>query len=274
MLVLGLGGAILSFNYGDFSLSFSGMSLAAIIGILLNLLLPNEKEENITETPNNDSQTKEQEKMSNSKKIIELNHPLIEHKLGILRNKNTGTKEFRELAGEIATFLCYKAMEDAELEDTEIETPICKMKTKKLNEDKYAFVPILRAGMGMLDGVITVIPNAKIGHIGMYRDEKTHKPVNYFFKVPKNIDQKEVILLDPMLATGGSAIDAIDLLKEKNVKKIKFLCIIAAPEGLKKVQEKHPDVQIYCAKIDDHLNENAYIVPGLGDAGDRIYGTK
>ena len=274
MLVLGLGGAAISIVNGDFSLTISGMSLAAIIGILLNLLLPNEKEENITETPNNDSQTKEQEKMSNSKKIIELNHPLIEHKLGILRNKNTGTKEFRELAGEIATFLCYKAMEDAELEDTEIETPICKMKTKKLNEDKYAFVPILRAGMGMLDGVITVIPNAKIGHIGMYRDEKTHKPVNYFFKVPKNIDQKEVILLDPMLATGGSAIDAIDLLKEKNVKKIKFLCIIAAPEGLKKVQEKHPDVQIYCAKIDDHLNENAYIVPGLGDAGDRIYGTK
>ena len=238
------------------------------------ILLPNEKEENITEIPNDNSQTKEQEKMSESKKIIELNHPLIEHKLGILRNKNTGTKEFRELAGEIATFLCYKAMEDAQLEDTEIETPICKMKTKKLNEDKYAFVPILRAGMGMLDGVITVIPNAKIGHIGMYRDEKTHKPVNYFFKVPKNIDQKEVILLDPMLATGGSAIDAIELLKEKNVKKIKFLCIIAAPEGLKKVQEKHPDVQIYCAKIDDHLNENAYIVPGLGDAGDRIYGTK
>lgn len=273
MLVLGLGGAILSFNYGDFSLSFSGMSLAAIIGILLNLLLPNEKEENITESQ--DNITKEQTEMKIDKKeIIELNHPLIEHKLGILRNKNTGTKEFRELAKEIGTFLCYKAMEDAKLEDTEIETPICKMKTKKLNEDKYAFVPILRAGMGMLDGVITVIPNAKIGHIGMYRNEKTHKPVNYFFKVPKNIEEKEVILLDPMLATGGSAIDAIDLLKEKNVKKIKFLCIIAAPEGLKKVQEKHPDVQIYCAKIDDHLNENAYIIPGLGDAGDRIYGTK
>ena len=273
MLVLGLGGAILSFNYGDFSLSFSGMSLAAIIGILLNLLLPNEKEENMTESQNNI--TKEQSEMKDDKKeIIELKHPLIEHKLGILRNKNTGTKEFRELAKEIGTFLCYKAMEDAKLEDTEIETPICKMKTKKLNEDKYAFVPILRAGMGMLDGVITVIPNAKIGHIGMYRDEKTHKPVNYFFKVPKNIEEKEVILLDPMLATGGSAIDAIDLLKEKNVEKIKFLCIIAAPEGLKKVQEKHPDVQIYCAKIDDHLNENAYIVPGLGDAGDRIYGTK
>ena len=209
------------------------------------------------------------------KNVIELNHPLITHKLGILRSKSTGTKEFRELANEIGTFLCYKAMEDIELEDTEIETPICKMKTKKLNEDKYAFVPILRAGMGMLDGVINVIPNAKIGHIGMYRDEENnHKPVNYFFKVPKHIQEKEVILLDPMLATGGSAIDAIELLKEKKVKKIKFLCIIAAPEGLKRVQEKHPDVQIYCAKIDDHLNEDAYIVPGLGDAGDRIYGTK
>ena len=206
--------------------------------------------------------------------VKELKHPLIEHKLATLRDKKTGTKEFRELVSEIAMFLCYEAMEEADLEEVEIETPITKFKTGKLNEDKYAFVPILRAGMGMLDGVITVIPNAKIGHIGMYRDEKTHKPVNYFFKVPKNIDQKEVILLDPMLATGGSAIDAIDLLKEKNVKKIKFLCIIAAPEGLKKVQEKHPDVQIYCAKIDDHLNENAHIVPGLGDAGDRIYGTK
>lgn len=274
MLVLGLGGAILSFNYGDFSLSFSGMSLAAIIGILLNLALPNEKEDNTSNT------TKTEENIMSEKKeitsnVIELNHPLIEHKLGILRNKKTGTKEFRELAGEIATFLCYKAMEDAQLEETEIETPICKMKTHKLNEDKYAFVPILRAGMGMLDGVITAIPNAKIGHIGMYRDEENnHKPVNYFFKVPKHIQEKEVILLDPMLATGGSAIDAIELLKEKKVKKIKFLCIIAAPEGLKRVQEKHPDVQIYCAKIDDHLNEDAYIVPGLGDAGDRIYGTK
>ena len=207
--------------------------------------------------------------------VIELNHPLIEHKLGILRNKNTGTKEFREIAGEIGTFLCYKAMENAELEDVEIETPICKMKTKKLNEDKFAFVPILRAGMGMLDGVISVIPNAKIGHIGMYRDDSNdHKPVNYFFKVPKQIENKEVILLDPMLATGGSAIDAIDLLKAKGVTKIKFLCIIAAPEGLEKVTEKHPDVDIYCAHIDDHLNEDAYIVPGLGDAGDRNFGTK
>lgn len=207
-------------------------------------------------------------------KTIELNHPLIEHKLAILRNKETGTKEFRELIGEIAMFLCYEAMKDAKLEEVEIETPIEKMKTGKLNEDKYAFVPILRAGMGMLDGVIKVIPNAKIGHIGMYRDEKTFKPVNYFFKVPKDIQNREVIILDPMLATGGSAIDAIDLLKSKGVTKIKFLSIIAAPEGIEKVETKYPDVQIYCANIDSHLNENKYIVPGLGDAGDRIFGTK
>jgi len=271
MLVLGLGGAALSIGTGDYSITFSGMSLAAIVGILLNLFLPNEKEENNNSTPIE----KETIKPEDLKTVTEINHPLITHKLGILRNKKTGTKEFRELAEEIGMFLCYKAMEDAKLEETEIETPICKLKTGKLNEDKYAFVPILRAGMGMLDGVINVIPNAKIGHIGMYRDDSNdHKPVNYFFKVPKNIEDKEVILLDPMLATGGSAIDAIDLLKEKNVKKIKFICIIAAPEGLKRVQEKHPDVQIYCGHIDDHLNEDAYIVPGLGDAGDRIYGTK
>ena len=211
----------------------------------------------------------------NLKNVIEMNHPLIEHKLAILRQKSTGTKEFREIAGEIGAFLCYKAMEDAELDEVTIETPICSMKTRVLNEDKYAFVPILRAGMGMLEGIIKVIPNAKIGHIGMYRDDANDfKPVNYFFKVPRNIEEKEVILLDPMLATGGSAIDAIDLLKEKGVKRIKFLCIIAAPEGLKKVEEKHPDVKVYCAHIDEKLNEDAYIVPGLGDAGDRIFGTK
>lgn len=207
-------------------------------------------------------------------KAIELSHPLIEHKLSILRDKKTGTKEFRELIKEIAMFLCYEAMRDVKLVDTTIETPIKKMKTHKLDEDKYAFVPILRAGMGMLDGVITVVPNAKIGHIGMYRDEETFIPVNYFFKVPKDIEKREVFLLDPMLATGGSAIDAIDLLKSKGVKKIKFLCIIAAPEGIEAVLSKHPDVEIYCGSIDDHLNENKYIVPGLGDAGDRIYGTK
>ena len=190
--------------------------------------------------------------------VKELKHPLIEHKLAILRDKKTGTKEFRELVSEIAMFLCYEAMEEADLEEVEIETPITKFKTGKLNEDKYAFVPILRAGMGMLEGITRVIPNAKIGHIGMYRDEKTFEPVNYFFKVPKHIEEKEVIILDPMLATGGSAVDAI----------------IAAPEGLARVQKEHPDVQIYCAHIDDHLNENKYIVPGLGDAGDRIFGTK
>lgn len=207
-------------------------------------------------------------------KTIELKHPLIEHKLSILRDKKTGTKEFRELISEIAMFLCYEAMKDAELETIEIETPITKMKIGKLNEDKYAFVPILRAGTGMLDGVISVIPNAKIGHIGMYRDEVTFKPVEYFFKVPKDIEKREVIILDPMLATGGSALDAIELLKNKGVKKIKFLCIISAPEGLKEVEEKYPDVQIYTASIDEKLNENKYIIPGLGDAGDRIFGTK
>lgn len=207
-------------------------------------------------------------------KTIELNHPLIEHKLAVLRDKKTGTKEFRELISEIAMFLCYEAMKDAELEAVEIETPLEKMKTGKLNEDKYAFVPILRAGTGMLDGVISVIPNAKIGHIGMYRNEKTFEPVNYYFKVPKDIEKREVIILDSMLATGGSAMDAIELLKGKGVKKIKFLSIIAAPEGIKRVEEAHPDVQIYCAHIDSHLNQNKYIVPGLGDAGDRIFGTK
>jgi uracil phosphoribosyltransferase len=207
-------------------------------------------------------------------KVIELNHPLIEHKLAILRDKKTGTKEFREIVSEIATILCYESIRDAKMNDVEIGTPIQKMITRKIDENNYAFVPILRAGTGMLDGIISVMPNAKIGHIGMYRDETTFEPVNYFYKVPKHIENKTVILLDPMLATGGSAIDAIDLLKGNGVEKIKFLCIIAAPEGLKKVRKKHPDVPIYCAHIDDRLNENKYICPGLGDAGDRIFGTK
>ena len=206
--------------------------------------------------------------------VKELKHPLIEHKLAILRDKKTGTKEFRELVSEIAMFLCYEAMEEADLEEVEIETPITKFKTGKLNEDKYAFVPILRAGMGMLEGITRVIPNAKIGHIGMYRDEETFEPVNYFFKVPKHIEEKEVIILDPMLATGGSAVDTIDNLKKDGVKKIKFLCIIAAPEGIRKIEEIHPDVQVYTSSIDEKLNEVGYIVPGLGDAGDRIFGTK
>ena len=207
-------------------------------------------------------------------KVIELNHPLIEHKLAILRDKKTGTKEFRELVSEIASFLCYEALKDAKLDSVEIETPLEKIKTKKLNEDKYAFIPILRAGMGMLDGLIRVVPNAKIGHIGMYRNEETFEPVNYFFKVPKGIEKREVFLLDPMLATGGSACDAIELLKEKGVKTINFLCLIAAPEGIEKGEKEHPDVKIYCAHIDKKLNDNKYICPGLGDAGDRIFGTK
>ncbi|MBO5413823.1 MAG: uracil phosphoribosyltransferase [Clostridia bacterium] len=207
-------------------------------------------------------------------KAIELKNPLVEHKLAILRDKKTGTKEFREIISEIATILCYEAMKDAKTYETEIETPIRKMTTHKIDENHYAFVPILRAGTGMLDGIINVIPNAKIGHIGMYRDEETFKPNVYFFKVPKDIDKREVIILDPMLATGGSGLDAIELLKKEGVTKIKFLCIIAAPEGIERIEKEHPDVQIYCAAIDEKLNENAYIVPGLGDAGDRIFGTK
>lgn len=208
------------------------------------------------------------------KNVIELQHPIIEHKLSILRDKKTSTKEFRELIKEISMFLCYEAIKDAKLDEVTVETPITKMKTHKVNEDQYVFLPILRAGLGMVDGVIEVLPTAKIGHVGMYRDEKTFEPVNYFFKVPKNIEKREAIILDPMLATGGSACDAIELLKSKGVEKIKFLCIISAPEGLKKVTDKYPDIKIYTACIDDHLNENMYIVPGLGDAGDRIFGTK
>ena len=210
-------------------------------------------------------------------KAIILNHPLVTHKLSILRDKKTGTKEFRELISELSSFLCYEALRDAKLREVEIETPLTKMKTEKLNEDKYAFIPILRAGTGMLDGLINVMPNAKIGHIGLYRNEETLKPVKYYYKVPKDIAEREVIVLDPMLATGGSAIDAISMIKEdaknENIK-IKFLCIIAAPEGVEALEKVHPDVQIYAASLDERLNEKGYIVPGLGDAGDRIFGTK
>lgn len=207
-------------------------------------------------------------------KAIVLDNPLIQHKLSIIRDKKTGTKEFREIIGEIATFLCYEAMSDATLEEAEIETPICKTKVKRLDENKYAFVPILRAGTGMLDGLAKAIPNAKIGHVGLYRNEETMKPVRYYYKMPKDISNREVIVLDPMLATGGSATDTITMLKEDGVTKIKFLCIIAAPEGIKKIEELHPDVQIYTAAVDEKLNDMGYIVPGLGDAGDRIFGTK
>lgn len=205
---------------------------------------------------------------------IVLNHPLITHKLGILRDIHTGTKEFRELITEISTLLCYEATKDAKLEKTIIETPLEKMETSKLNEDNYAIVPILRAGMGMLDGIINVIPNAKVGHIGLYRDEETFQPIEYYFKMPENVSQREVLIIDPMLATGGSASATISRLKEEGVKKIKLLCVVAAPEGINLIEKDHPDVQIYCATVDRTLNESAYILPGLGDAGDRVYGTK
>lgn len=204
---------------------------------------------------------------------IVLKHPLIEHKLAILRDKKTGTKEFRELISEITVFLCYEAMKDVKLEEVEVETPIGKTKGRKMNEKSFCFVPILRAGTGMIDGIVKMIPNAKIGHIGLYRNEETLKPVRYYYKMPKGIENKRAFIIDPMLATGGSGIDAITLLKEDGVKDIRFLCIIAAPEGLKAMQEAHPDVQIYCAAVDEKLNDIGYIVPGLGDAGDRIFGT-
>ena len=207
-------------------------------------------------------------------KEIVLNHPLITHKLSILRDKNTGTKEFRELASEIAVMLCYEALKDAKLKNIIIETPLQKYKTQCLNEDNYAFVPILRAGMSMVDGIIKVVPNAKIGHIGLYRNEETLEPVEYYYKMPKNINKREVIILDPMLATGGSVIATINRLKKDGVKKIKFLCIIASKVGIKRIQKEHPDVQIYTASVDEKLNDVGYILPGLGDAGDRVYGTK
>ncbi len=203
-----------------------------------------------------------------------LNHPLITHKLAILRDVNTGTKEFRELVTEISTLLCYEATRDARLEEVEIDTPLEKMKTGKLNEDNYAIVPILRAGMGTVDGIFNVFPNAKVGHIGLYRNEETLEPVEYYYKMPDGIADREAMVIDPMLATGGSASATIDRLKKDGVKKIKLLCIVAAPIGIKTIETNHPDVEIFCATVDRELNENAYTVPGLGDAGDRIYGTK
>ncbi len=203
-----------------------------------------------------------------------LKHPLITHKLAILRDINTGTKEFRELVTEISTILVYEAMWDAKLEKTTIETPLEKMDTGMLNEDHYAVVPILRAGMGMVDGVLNVIPNAKIGHIGLYRNEETFEPVEYYYKMPEGIGDRIVLVVDPMLATGGSASATISRLKQDGVSKVKLLCIVAAPEGIKCIEEDHPDVEIHCATVDRGLNENAYILPGLGDAGDRVYGTK
>lgn len=207
-------------------------------------------------------------------KVTITNHPLIQHKLTLLRDKNTGSKEFRALVSEIATLMCYEATRDLPLEEVEIETPIAIAKAKVISGKKLAFVPILRAGTGMLDGVLALVPSAKVGHIGMYRDPVTVKPVPYYCKLPSDISEREVIVLDPMLATGGSAIDAIDQIKTVHPKSIKFMGIIAAPEGLEALTTAHPDVDIFCAALDERLNEHSYIIPGLGDAGDRIFGTK
>ena len=201
-------------------------------------------------------------------------HPLLQHKISLLRNKQTGTKEFRDLVGEIATLLCYEATRDLPLKEITIETPVSEARVQVISGKKIALVPILRAGLGMVNGVLSLVPSAKIGHIGLYRDEETHEPHEYFCKLPNPIEQRTIVVTDPMLATGGSAVAAIDFIKQHGGKHIKFMCIIAAPEGVKRLHEAHPDVQIYVGHLDRELNENAYICPGLGDAGDRIFGTK
>jgi uracil phosphoribosyltransferase len=202
-----------------------------------------------------------------------VDHPLITHKLSIMRNKKTGSKDFRELLGEIGMLMGYELTRDLPLEEITIETPVTKMKAKMISGKKLAVVPILRAGLGMVDGLMSLIPVAKVGHIGLYRDPDTHLPVEYYCKLPADIENRIVILVDPMLATGGSAVDALTKLKEHGCKNIKFMCLVAAPEGVKKVMEAHPDVDIFTAALDEKLNDHAYIVPGLGDAGDRIFGT-
>ena len=206
--------------------------------------------------------------------VTYIDHPLVQHKISMLRKKTTGTNEFRTLVEEIATLMGYEALRDLPLEDVEVETPIETCMTPMLAGKKLAIVPILRAGLGMVNGVLSLVPSAKIGHIGLYRDEETHEPHEYFCKLPNPIELRTIVVTDPMLATGGSAVAAIDFIKQHGGKHIKFMCIIAAPEGVKKLHEAHPDVQIYVGHLDRELNENAYICPGLGDAGDRIFGTK
>ncbi len=207
-------------------------------------------------------------------KVYVFDHPLIQHKLTYIRKSDTGTKEFRELVDEVATLMAFEITRDMPLEEIEIETPVQKTKSKVLSGKKIGLVPILRAGIGMVDGVLNLIPAAKVGHIGLYRDPETLKPVEYYVKLPTDVEERDFIVVDPMLATGGSAVAAIDSLKNRGGKHIKFMCLVAAPEGVKALQEAHPDVDIYIAALDEKLNDHGYIVPGLGDAGDRLFGTK
>lgn len=207
-------------------------------------------------------------------KLIVVDHPLIQHKVSLMRDKNTGTKEFRELLEEVAGLMAYEVTRDLPLKEVEVETPICKCKTKVISGRKLGVVPILRAGLGMVDGITKLVPNAKVGHIGLYRDPQTLKPVEYYCKLPADAQERELIVLDPMLATGGSSTAAIQFLKDRNCFNIKLVCLIGAPEGIESVQKAHPDVDIYIAAVDEGLNEHSYIVPGLGDAGDRLFGTK
>ena len=207
-------------------------------------------------------------------KVVVMDHPLIQHKIGYIRRTDTGTKDFRETIAEIANLICYEATRDLKLKDVEIETPICKTTVKELAGKKLAVVPILRAGLGMVDGVLQLVPAAKVGHIGLYRDPETLEPVEYYCKLPADCAQREVFVVDPMLATGGSSVAAIKLLKDRGCKNIHFMCIIAAPEGVERMKKEHPDVDIYIGALDEKLNEHGYIVPGLGDAVDRIFGTK
>ena len=207
-------------------------------------------------------------------KVQVMDHPLIQHKINCIRREDLGSKDFRQIVGEIASLMCYEATRDLKLQDVTIKTPICEMVGKELSGKKLAVVPILRAGLGMVDGMLDMIPAAKVGHIGLYRDPDTFEPIEYYCKLPAYCDEREVFVVDPMLATGGSCVAAIQLLKDKGVKNIRFMCIIAAPEGVERMKAAHPDVDLYIGALDDHLNEHKYIVPGLGDAGDRIFGTK
>lgn len=207
-------------------------------------------------------------------KAVVMTHPLIQHKIGVIRRTDTGSRDFRAMISEIASLITYEATKDLKLQDVEIETPICRTTVKQLAGKKMAVIPILRAGLGMVEGILAMIPSAKVGHIGLYRNEETLEPVEYYCKVPADCSERDVFVVDPMLATGGSSVATIQMLKERGVQNIRFMCIIAAPEGVKRMQEAHPDVDIYIGALDDHLNEKGYIVPGLGDAGDRIFGTK